>query len=348
MLQSPSTRDIDNANRIFKSKRVPVPKTRPVIIKTPQNQLDFFKELQSVDQCSFTVAPSGEFSRIFPTKPENYAPIVEQIEKRQIQHYLIPEKTSDLLKVVLRGLPSSTDPNFIAEDLASKGFETTKVSPMISFKTQRAMPLFQIQLVDTPKNREIYHLTNCLYYFIKVEEYRRPKRALQCHLCQFYHHTQINCRMAPRCVKCAGAHESRECPKAVEGKLETAQVLCCNCGGAHTASYRGCPKFPENRLKATQQKLGIRKNVTYANAATGVAPSIPPTPQATQPSNNSDINSLKSILNEIAHEFNLNSFSDLIFHYSNLLNKIKATSDKMTKLTILMEGLEVVPPPPAP
>jgi hypothetical protein len=40
-------------------------------------------------------------------------------------------------------------------------------------------------------------------------------------------------------VKCGESHESRACQKTRD-----AAAKCANCGGPHTASYRGCPRFP--------------------------------------------------------------------------------------------------------
>ena len=55
-------------------------------------------------QCNFKCASSGEFARIFPDTPESYRKIVVTLDDLKIQHYVIPEKSTQPLKVVIRGL----------------------------------------------------------------------------------------------------------------------------------------------------------------------------------------------------------------------------------------------------
>ncbi|GIX70693.1 hypothetical protein CEXT_183111, partial [Caerostris extrusa] len=62
----------------------------------------------------------------------------------------------------------------------------------------------------------------------------------QCHRCQKFGHSSINCRLTARCVKCAQEHLTSECPTQ-----RTDAPLCANCNGKHPASYRGCPNFPQ-------------------------------------------------------------------------------------------------------
>jgi hypothetical protein len=52
-----------------------------------------------------------------------------------------------------------------------------------------------------------------------------------------FHHSQRHA--LPKCVKCGESHDTHSCEKTNEDAAK-----CANCGGAHTASYRGCPRFP--------------------------------------------------------------------------------------------------------
>lgn len=51
-------------------------------------------------------------------------------------------------------------------------------------------------------------------------------------------HGSNNCHHPLRCVKCSGEHRAKDCPK-----LQEQTPTCCNCGGGHTANYRGCPYY---------------------------------------------------------------------------------------------------------
>ncbi|GBO04125.1 hypothetical protein AVEN_120534-1 [Araneus ventricosus] len=51
------------------------------------------------------------------------------------------------------------------------------------------------------------------------------------------------CSSNPRCMKCAGPHKSKDCPKP----NRDTQPKCLHCNGAHTANFTDCPKNPFNR-----------------------------------------------------------------------------------------------------
>ncbi|KAF2359202.1 hypothetical protein FHG87_010045 [Trinorchestia longiramus] len=76
----------------------------------------------------------------------------------------------------------------------------------------------------------------------------------QCFRCQRFGHNAVNCRDAPRCVVCNGAHNSRECPSP-------STRSCCNCSGNHTANYGGCPKIRQAReLLSISLTVGEERN----------------------------------------------------------------------------------------
>ncbi|KAF2346175.1 hypothetical protein FHG87_023070 [Trinorchestia longiramus] len=93
----------------------------------------------------------------------------------------------------------------------------------------------------------------------------------QCFHCQRFGHNAVNCRAAPRCVVCSGAHNSWECPSP-------STRSCCNCSGNHTANYGGCPKIRQAKEveKIRQvQKLSYRdaaKQVLHAGGTSVVQP----------------------------------------------------------------------------
>ncbi|KAI1007232.1 hypothetical protein K3495_g991 [Podosphaera aphanis] len=70
-------------------------------------------------------------------------------------------------------------------------------------------------------------------------------QAKQCFNCSQWGHTQASCNRTTRCGECAGAHQTRDCPKK--------SVACCNCGKSHKAWQNGaCPSF-------TQYKASIQR-----------------------------------------------------------------------------------------
>ena len=80
-----------------------------------------------------------------------------------------------------------------------------------------------------------------------AERYIPELQLRQCFKCQGYGHTAENCTRTPKCGKCAGEHESRECKIP-----ESAPSKCGNCHGDHSAWHHSCPHRHReiDRLKA--------------------------------------------------------------------------------------------------
>ncbi|KAF2354169.1 hypothetical protein FHG87_015075 [Trinorchestia longiramus] len=79
----------------------------------------------------------------------------------------------------------------------------------------------------------------------------------QCFRCHRFRHNAVNCRAAPRCVVCSGAHNSRECPSSTTRSR-------CNCSGNHTANYGVCPKIRQVR---EVEKVRQIEKLSYRDAA---------------------------------------------------------------------------------
>ncbi|KAF2356790.1 hypothetical protein FHG87_012454 [Trinorchestia longiramus] len=104
--------------------------------------------------------------------------------------------------------------------------------------------------------------TTTLPQFVRIgyQQYRVSTyigKPWQCFRCQRLGHNAVNCRAAPRCVVCSGAHNSRECPSP-------STRSCCNCSGNHTANYGGCPKIRQAR---EVEKIRQIQKLSYRDAA---------------------------------------------------------------------------------
>ena len=93
----------------------------------------------------------------------------------------------------------------------------------------------------------------------------------QCFKCQGFNHIAKDCKNAQKCVRCAGAHKSTECPDKNKDSLK---LKCFNCNGEHVASSKECPKFRDqikvqaDKAKARQEKLQnnlVVRGITFSN-----------------------------------------------------------------------------------
>ncbi|GBM68764.1 hypothetical protein AVEN_97900-1 [Araneus ventricosus] len=91
-----------------------------------------------------------------------------------------------------------------------------------------------------------------------------------------------------KCVICDESHDSRTCPKK---NLENPIRKCANCGGPHTASYRGCPKHPKiNNNAVIKKAIHMRQQLELTTQQRNLQP-------ATQHTTPTDDNQNKKLPN---------------------------------------------------
>nr|CAH7723734.1 unnamed protein product [Callosobruchus chinensis] len=204
------------------------------------------------------------------TKDE-YRQARRTLEEQGVEHHTYSLHEDKPLSVVIRGIPRVSGEDEVKADLQEKGFHPIKVSRMTSRRSRKAIPLVK---VDLPKEElEVYKVQDCCQMKVTVEALRRKIGPGQCYRCQQFGHSQLCCRGAVRCVRCARAHRPSEC------QVPTSQpAKCANCGGPHPASYGGCPRRPSptqrqgvsqktQTERAIMKPSPIREGHSYARVA---------------------------------------------------------------------------------
>ena len=106
---------------------------------------------------------------------------------------------------------------------------------------------------------------------VRCESYRTTPPVTQCYKCQGFNHIAKDCKNDQKCVRCAGAHKSTDCP---DKNKETLKIKCSNCHGKHVASSRECQKFKDqikiqaDKAKFRQEKLQnnlVVRGITFSN-----------------------------------------------------------------------------------
>ena len=104
---------------------------------------------------------------------------------------------------------------------------------------------------------------------ITVEEPHKRSGPVQCLNCQEYGHTKAYCRLPAVCVICGELHSTAHCNKS---KSESQFKKCSNCGGNHTANYRGCPVY--SIVKKTLTQKSKISNAPPVNNSNSIYPPI--------------------------------------------------------------------------
>lgn len=190
---------------------------------------------------------------LYPATSDDFRRAIQIIRKEGLSHhtYQLPEEKN--LHVILRGIPEPVSSEDIKDELEANGFLPIRVHRLTRFKDKHPLPLVSVVLPRDQKH--IFQLESLLYVKITVETQRKRPGMSQCHRCQLFGHSQNYCTAPPRCVKCAGTHQTSDCTK-----LPTMPATCANCGKNHPASYKGCEKWPKLPNKGTPTKTVTPKS----------------------------------------------------------------------------------------
>jgi len=202
-------------------------------------------------------------------------PVLYRLTQKTLLDHKILFKTSKLpeertLKVVLRGIPTDISTEELKSELELLNFDVKLVKRF--GPPNKPMPICLVILGNNPNSKLIYEVSDLFFIKINVESYKKTGPS-QCFACQRTGHGSSNCSHPLRCVKCSGEHKASECLKTKDQ-----DPTCCNCGGKHTANYRGCPYLAQaqtsNQIKIlppappTQPLQPTAKNPTEMDYAT--------------------------------------------------------------------------------
>lgn len=145
-----------------------------------------------------------------------------------------------------------------------------------------------VTLANLEFAKDIYNIYKLFFIKVKIEPYRISGPA-QCYKFQNFGHSSLQCGHSSRCVKCGKTHASISCIKPLE-----VTPKCCNCGGAHTANYRGCP-FYINHIKQKESQPRNPQNHVNQNRTV----SLPTLTEPIRPDNTSSQNHPKATFAEV-------------------------------------------------
>ena len=134
-----------------------------------------------------------------------------------------------------RNLHHSCNPGRIDRDLHARGYKISDAVNKLKWRSKEPLDIFVLTFNADENTNKMYEITSILGSKVEIQPLRKSKLIPQRKQCQACGHTQRFCNKDPRCVKCAGKHDTKECRKPKE-----AQPKCVHCGEAHPANYRGC------------------------------------------------------------------------------------------------------------
>lgn len=203
-----------------------------------------------------TVELTGELFKITTINLRQFRAVQNHLKKEKIPFQTLDPINERPKKYLLRGIPTSTPPEDVVQFLQEKGINALSAAYLRDRRTKRPMPLFMATCRPSPSLEKIMEITSFNYLTISVEEFKPPP-VKQCYRCEGYGHHSFTCTLPYRCGKCAKEHSTKDCTSDF--------VQCCNCGGDHTATWRGCPSNPLNKKK---NKRAVPLNYKTPNPTT--------------------------------------------------------------------------------
>ena len=177
------------------------------------------------------------------------------------------------------------------------------------------------------------------------------KKVTQCFKCQSWGHSADNCGYIPRCVKCSESHAKGSCSRT----NRIGDPTCCNCGGPHASSFRGCPSYQQHleKIKARSKKprtvphhdpVPLSSSSHFPrlsgqqSSASSTAANPPPVSFARilSDSNNS-VNSFTKLTQAQAKLNSLPNINETIDIFVKMVDELSQCSDQSGQLNILLK-----------
>ncbi|GFT82439.1 putative RNA-directed DNA polymerase from transposon BS [Trichonephila clavipes] len=178
------------------------PKVPPIMFKHKKaNYKQIVKNLnKDFPDCDVKLA--GKYLKIFCKSSDEHRIVTEYLKEKSEEFYVIDPPDSRPLKIVIKGLPISTEIGEIHEDLTSQGFCVEKVAQLTRSKTKSPLPIFMVELERKPDSPDIFKIKKCCYLTVQVDAFNRRLGVSQCYNCNLFNHSSKNCFMRTRCLKC--------------------------------------------------------------------------------------------------------------------------------------------------
>lgn len=217
--------------------------------RPPPIFVDRVNNIQPLTKMLHEVAVGDFEIKIFKTdqvkiqakSPESYSTIYKELKKRNTEFFTYQPKEERSFRVVLKKIHHSTDPEDIKFALEELNHEVRNVWNIKHRQTKKPLNIFYIDLKPQSNNKNVYNVKSILNCIVTFEAPRAKREIPQCTNCQQYGHTKKFCHREAKCVKCAGAHHTSECPR----KERSDKVKCILCDGNHPANYKGCTVYKE-------------------------------------------------------------------------------------------------------
>lgn len=359
--------------RLTKPKRPRAP--APIIIAgNVSNHKELVGNIKSRIKHGFHIKYTANNISLYLDNQSDKDNILKSFNREQLEYHTYTDANQKTHAFIVRGLDGEPSTEEVKQEL--KTIHKIEVKQVYRLKNT-VRPLY---MIITDPSATLKGLQNNIRYLqytkITWERYMNKKIIIQCHRCQQWGHATANCNRAPKCLKCAKEHWTRDCTKSPETQAE-----CANCNGPHPANNVECPAY-KRRLEDRERYVAeqhappktkyVQAPLPKTNAWTTREPSsrevpsqvtmqpttaqfpplnklsqVPPShkdnktlPQATPTDTTVILKELSNQYNILSSLVNLNSMLQAIKDLNTLLARCTNKADKLTTFLNFLQSID--------
>jgi len=261
--------------------QLPSHKPPPIVVDHCENLNGLIRSTDKIvdpSKYSLKCHPNNSVS-ILAADPDAYRAITKSLTLKKVSFHSWQLKEERSYRVVIRGVHHSIPDENIKESLTLTGHKVRFVNrPRSRFDKTKFVNLVFVELETAANNKDIHEIKTLCRQRVQVELPYKKDEVVQCHRCQAFGHTKNHSQKLSNCVRCGLQHGLEACVKDVH------PVKCVNCGGNHTASYKGCvvyQKVAYRRKGNTSHRSTVPQQSTNSYVRSNfVAQNSPATAQA--------------------------------------------------------------------
>lgn len=253
-------------------------KLKPVFITSNIPFMELMEKLHdAIGSRNFVTKSTHRDIQITCKDIDSKRKLIEFIDANKMEYYT--HMDSQQTRVLIKGLNYATSPAWIRNELSRLGFNAVYLAVDKNRRSGNPLDAFNAVLENTPNVSKIFQVNKLGNQLIRIERSIRHAEPMQCHHCQQFGHSKNGCKQKPACLKCAGGHDWKQC-----NKPSSQEAKCANCGGNHTANYRGCSAFKTalSAINRLQQQQSNRQGNNRPHLRANQAPATTSIPNQAQ------------------------------------------------------------------
>lgn len=248
-----STIEDSTDDEAFEETPTRTPKPESFYIKTEEGWRQQMNQLFTKIKWNLPMKLIGDFVKITPRSIDEFRAVQSFLHENKVKCYGMNPRGERPRKILIKGVPLFITSDEIHKEFTKYGYHVTRVAQLRDFRTKAPLTKFVVNILPDENFSKVYDIDLMFGFMVEIVKFETRNKIKQCYNCQKWNHSSEVCHLDPICVKCAGGHNSKECPQG-----RTAFPKCSNCGQQHTANYGGCPANPLN-IKKVQQLAKLAK-----------------------------------------------------------------------------------------